>query len=329
MNKQDIKLETTKNNTLKHWVRFARHAFFYALLLTISPASLSAQITSILILEESNKGFSKKLSQNISDKIIKKHSNAKIHKKNLADQPDIENISTHDIIVTLGNKPAEYILRKKIKKPVISLLITERAIKLLNKTYAPKNTWTTISLNQPIKRQLLLIKHLLGDKNVIGTIFGPVSQKNREETKIVAKELSLKLVNENILITDQLISSLKNLTSKSDVILAIPDPVAFNKKTIRGILLLTYRKKIPIIGFSKSYVKAGALAAIYSSSEQISKQASEIINNFINTKLLTRKNHAPKYFSVAINKKMAHTFNIKTINNEKLVNFIKRDEKLK
>lgn len=314
---------------MKYWSNFVRRTFFCILFFIISPSALSEKNTSILILGQANKSFSKDLTESISSKITKKHNNIRIYKKNISDEPDLKITSRYDIIITLGNKPAEYILRKKTASPVISLLITDRAIKLLKKTYNPENPWATISLNQPIKRQLLLIKHLLGRKNTIGTIFGPVSQKNRKNIIKTAKNLNLNLINENALITDQLISSLKSLISKSDIILAIPDPVTFNKKTIRGILLLTYRKNIPVIGFSKSYVKAGALAATYSSPEQISKQAAEIINRFIETKHLTRSDHSPKYFSISINKKIAYALNIKTISNEKLIGLIKQDENLK
>jgi ABC-type uncharacterized transport system substrate-binding protein len=309
---------------MKYWMRYSRYFFLLTCFFLINSTSLLAQ--SILVLTQSNKAFSNNLIKQITIETTLKHSHVKIIKQNIIDQPEIENISEHDLIITLGNKPAKFILNKKTNNPVLSLLITKRAIKLLNKTYNPKHPWSTISLDQPINRQFLLIKHLLGKNSAIGTIFGPVSQKNKSRIFETAKKLSLKLTSENTLITDQLISALKSLTSRSDVILAIPDPVTFNRKTIGGILLLTYRKNIPVIGFSKSYVKAGALAAVYSSPDQISQQAAEIINNFIETNTINKKNHEPKYFSIEINKKIAHTLNIKTKSNTKIIQLIKHDE---
>ena len=238
-------------------------------------------------------------------------------------------ISTFDLIITLGNKPAEYILNKQTDRPVLSLLITKRAIALLKKTYDPIHPWTTIALDQPINRQLLLIKYLLGEHKTIGTIIGPATKNEKESILKSANKLGLKLNHEDITITDQLISALKNLTSNSDVVLAIPDPVAFNRNTIRGILLLTYRKNIPVIGFSESYVKAGALAATYSSPEQISTQAIEIINSLINNNQFSSQNLLPKYFSIGINNKISRTMGIKNIKNSRLIELITQEEGLK
>ena len=329
MNEKNITKETIKINAQKYWAHLFFNVFLCAIFLLIFPFSLLAQNTSILILGQSEKSFTTKLTESISYKLTQKHITTNIELIDIKAEPDLEIISKFDLIITLGNQPAEYILKKKIKKPVLSLLVTKRNISLFKTTHRPNNLWSTLSLDQPIKRQFLLIKHLLGKDITIGTLFGPVSQTNKIEITKAAKTLDLIFIEESTQITDQFTSALKNLTDKSDVILAIPDPVTFNKKTIRGILLLTYRKNIPVIGFSKSYVKAGALAAVYSNPNQISQQAYEIINNYISTGSLSKNNYSPKYFSIDINKKIAHTLNIKIIDNKKLIDLIKNDEGLK
>ena len=324
------KKEAEKDSrTLRSLVQIIRYAFLYIFLFTANASYALTKNTSILILNQSNNVFSKKLIGNIKSKIHDKHDGIKIDEKKLNDNPGSNKLLEYDFIITLGNKPAEYALKKNIKKPVLSLLITKKAIELLNKTYNPDHAWSTISLDQPIKRQLLLIKHLLGKNKTIGTIFGPYSQKHQKNFIETAASLGLKLIYKNTTVTDQLISSLKSLTSRSDLILAIPDPVAFNRKTIRGILLLTYRRGIPVIGFSKSYVKAGALSAVYSTADQISRQAAEIINNRTDSKSFESKNFEPKYFSIAINKQVARTLGIKKINIDKIIKLIKHDENLK
>jgi ABC-type uncharacterized transport system substrate-binding protein len=303
----------------------ARCISIYILLFVTSIPCALAQDTSILIISQADSYFSKTVAESINVKTNNNHSSVKTDRINLNLRPDSEFVSKYDLIITLGNKPAEYILKKKVKRPVLSLLITQRALHLLNKKYKPVHSWSTISLDQPIKRQFLLIKYLLGDNITVGTIFGPVSQRSQQEIIESANSIGTNLLYENTDITDQLISALKSLISKSDVLLAIPDPVAFNKKTIRGILLLTYRKNIPVIGFSQSYVKAGALAAIYSNPEQVSQQATEIIDAFINNGL-TSANYKPKYFSIAINKKITRNLNIKKITGNELIELINNNE---
>ena len=96
------------------------------------------------------------------------------------------------------------------------------------------------------------------------------------------------------------------MLNDSDVLIALPDPIVFNLRTTRNILLSTYRKRVPVIGFSKSYVKAGALAAIYSTPEFIGKQTGEIITDLavkssLNNKLLPLPHSHSKYFTISVN----------------------------
>jgi len=68
---------------------------------------------------------------------------------------------------------------------------------------------------------------------------------------------------------DTLFSDLDELLIDSDVLLAVPDSEIYNSNSIRNILLSSYRRGIPLVGFSQAYVKAGALCAIFSTPEQL------------------------------------------------------------
>ena len=71
--------------------------------------------------------------------------------------------------------------------------------------------------------------------------------------------------------------ALTKVLASADVILAMPDPMIFNNGTIHNILLAAYREERPLIGFSPAYVRAGALAAVYSTPQQIAHQIAETI----------------------------------------------------
>jgi hypothetical protein len=54
-----------------------------------------------------------------------------------------------------------------------------------------------------------------------------------------------------------------------DALLAVPDPLVFNSQTAANILAAAYRRRIPLIGFSPAYTRAGALVSLYSTPDQI------------------------------------------------------------
>jgi len=330
--RKDLKHTHNKNFFCTHLVKFlCTHLFFINLVfLSFLPSNSYADSRSILFISQEKKTLSSSLIESIKNKLLKESPGIDIKI-----QPDNEELSeniveTHDLIVTLGSKSTASILKLKFDKPVFSLLITERAFDSLNKLKNKNQTWTSLLLNHSIERQLLLIKHMLGENTTVGTIFGPYSSKYKNKVIEASKKVGLKLEHETAHITDQLISSLKNLTRRSDVLLAIPDPVTFNKKTIRGILLLTYRKNIPVIGFSKSYVIAGSAASIYSTPEQISNNATELLTDFLKNDLnFSKTKYQPKNFSISMNNKVIKTLGITAKDQNTLINLIKKDEENK
>jgi ABC-type uncharacterized transport system substrate-binding protein len=89
----------------------------------------------------------------------------------------------------------------------------------------------------------------------------------------------------------------------------MPDSAVFNAENIKNILVTTYRRSQPVIGFSAPLVKAGALASSYSDIEDIDAQADEILNDFDASGKLPDPQF-PKYFSVIVNDDVARSLNI-------------------
>jgi ABC-type uncharacterized transport system substrate-binding protein len=70
--------------------------------------------------------------------------------------------------------------------------------------------------------------------------------------------------------------ALQRLLPEADILLALPDPAVYNSRTIQDILLTTYRFRVPMVGFSPAYAKAGALLAMYATPSHIGSQAADI-----------------------------------------------------
>ncbi|MCW9013977.1 MAG: hypothetical protein OQL06_09360 [Gammaproteobacteria bacterium] len=298
------------------------------LLCCLVAQSAFADNKTILIISASNNTFTKSIAASIA-RTLDEHKFSYTEKYIAADTnpPDID-LDQHSLIIALNSKTTDFVLQHSKKAPVFSLLVSQQSYEILKQKYNRKN-WSTLLLDQPYQRHLFLIDALFDKKHKIGTILGPYSLKQKNSLIDSASGNQQSLSIENIEITDQLISTLKDLINKTDVLLAVPDPVAFNKNTIRGILLLTYRKGIPVIGFSKSYVKAGAVAAIYSEAEQITRQTFNIISLFLKSDHFTQALYHPDDFSVATNNNVAHTLGIKLKPENKLKQLIKIKEDAK
>lgn len=230
--------------------------------------------------------------------------------------------NTTDIFLPIGQRALQEILKYSKETPVLATLISESGfLRIIGKDGIPNKPENigAIFIDQPLERHLLFSRLALPKASRFGFI---LSSGNRNTihrlNSLVDNDIHhIELLNPG----DNVISALSNIMDDSDVIIALPDPIVFNLRTTRNILLSTYRKRIPVIGFSKSYVKAGALAAIYSTPESIGKQTGEYISLIAKQYLQQGRtlpldrSHA-KYFTISVNKKVSRSLGMPILNSD-------------
>ncbi|VAW63421.1 hypothetical protein MNBD_GAMMA10-2179 [hydrothermal vent metagenome] len=305
-------------------------ALIYITLLWFSGHAIAAQNAfakhSVLIAyhtsQEDSQPLLKKLQRNISK------AGYEVHLKPLsADTLHRFKPAKHALIIAIGSKVTETLLSENIQAPVFSILMPRYLVTQLRKRYPDKSNWSNLLIDQPIQRPLTLISSITDKHQKAGTLIGSYTMGLKETLEQSASASGQALIIESVNNADQLTAGLKSLSRKVNILLTLPDPVIYNKKTIRGIILLTYRKKLPIIGFSQACVKAGAIAAVYSEPFQISRQTTEIIQRFFKNNEFDQLAYQPNDFSVALNRKVAHSLGINLPEKSLIINAIKRAEK--
>ena len=210
------------------------------------------------------------------------------------------------LIITLGIQAALFTQQQITDATIISALIPKRNDSI--ETSSEKNPQHHyLYLDQPPERSLLLIKTLSARFKNIGTLISDRDKALAATLRTSAERLGLTLYIEPIASTGYIGTSLNNLLDEIDIFLAIPDTDIHNKSTVSNILLSTYRKRIPLIGFSSAYVKAGALAAVYSSPVDIAHQVRDkIVDHFLD-KPIPKRQQMDNYFSVLFNTDVARS----------------------
>jgi len=167
---------------------------------------------------------------------------------------------------------------------------------------------SAVYLDQPPARLLRLIRLGLPEARRVAMLFGPASAGQLLDFEAAARDQSLTLQAVTITEERQLFGALTRALEGADVLLAVPDPQVFNRHTSQNILLETYRRRIPVIGYSEAYVEAGALLSLYSTPEQIGRQAGEWLAAVGRppAQRLPAASH-PKYFTVRSNRRVARS----------------------
>lgn len=227
------------------------------------------------------------------------------------------------LVVTVGTRAAQMFLEADTSVPTLRVLITRNAHESLQanvKDPRPKITIAAIFLEQPWDRQFDFLRILLPKAQRMGVILGPASQDeaapltNRATHQGLVPQLRILAVQDN---PSRSVGSsqdrdpgamFKDIAEQSDVVLAVPDPAVLTPNSAKWLLYTAYQRGIPVIGFSKSYVSAGALGAVFSTPEQIGRQAAEIAARALQEPSVDWAVATyPKYFSVAINRSVARS----------------------
>ena len=279
--------------------------FGLLLLAAVNFQPLSADDRQIVIVKSSdNSYFNQTIESLISH--VDEHSRFKVINTDEQDsQRDILNKA--NIIVTLGASSASNTSAYSPKQLIINAYVT---LEQTEQFQHENKNHIAVLLNQPLERYFAFSHALLKLKNT-GTINRFSPELNSDQRKLL-KKLKLKLNRYKLGDTNtELLAIVRQLVDKNDALLMLPEQSIYNRDTLKGILLTTYRSRTPVISYSPGHVKSGALAAIYSSPENIGLHLANLINQHHKGKLnFNTKTVYAQYYSIAINQRVAHSLGI-------------------
>lgn len=242
---------------------------------------------------------------------------------NVITLPDTEKLvvaENSELVIALGVKALEAASKLKRTTPVLGVFTPLPAFNsVMAKSRRDLGNFSAIVLDQPFSRQISLIKYVLPEAQKIGVLLGTTSAQYIEYVREEGEKRGLSILEEKVNQEADLIPQLKKLLDSVDAILAIPDPTIYSRETAQPILLTSYRYQKPIFGYSQSYVRAGALAAVFSTSKQLAKQAAEIAIKSRPAPSELPPPQLPKYFSIMLNYQVARSLNIPLMDEDEIL----------
>jgi ABC-type uncharacterized transport system substrate-binding protein len=209
-----------------------------------------------------------------------------------------------DLVVAVGAKAAS--LAAGSRAPILHVMTSRATLEARGRAASGKNA--AIFMEQPVSRQLGLLRAALPHARSIGVL---VSSPPEElaSLKPLAEAAGFTVHVHTVAEPSGLAEGLSEVLAVSDVLLVLPDAAIYRADTIRNILLATYRKQTPMIGLSQSYVRAGALCAVYSTPAQIARQAGVAILHYAQSGRLPPDSY-PQDFEVAVNTQVARSLGL-------------------
>lgn len=231
------------------------------------------------------------------------------------------------VAITLGAAALRTLLASDTRLPIVAALIPRATFDKVMREPGRKSTGAVhgIFLDQPFGRQLDLMHMVQPEVRRVGVLWGPdsIGQRPLLQAALAARGWteSAGVVGPSMTLGE----ATKRALDDADALLAVADPAVFNSTTVSNVLMASYRSKLGVFAFSPAYVKAGALAALYSTPTQIGVQAADT------TRALLRGGSAgslqyPVDFAVSVNEHVARSLGV-SIDEATLLERLKRMER--
>lgn len=216
------------------------------------------------------------------------------------------------LYIALGAQATDLLAVAELRAPVLATLLPrasfERSLRLSDRK--PSAQFSALYLDQPLSRQLDLIRLALPAVHRIGVLWGQESLAQSSALKALALAKGLTLAEARVGPQETLFPALRRVLDEVDLLLALPDPQIYNSSSVQNIFLATLRAKVPLMAFSPAYVRAGALLALHVTPTQIGLQAGVIAQGVLQGKALPATPLYSKDFEVSVNEHVARSLSV-------------------
>ncbi|MFM1906586.1 MAG: hypothetical protein RLZZ591_263 [Pseudomonadota bacterium] len=228
----------------------------------------------------------------------------------LSDLPP-EGSVTPRLFIALGSRAAAALAERDDRIPLLCAVVPKAVMERLVASNVSKSGGLFgVALDQPTGRQLDLIRFALPKARRLGVMWSADSRSTTAELLSALPVRDLRAVSPYVEPGDQILPALKKVLTEADVLLALPDPNIFNRNSVQNILLSTFRANVPVIGFSASYVRAGAVLGLYATPDQIGRHTASLARSLLAGRMPATAVQAPKEFVVDVNEQVMRSLGL-------------------
>lgn len=269
-----------------------KKALLLFLFLILIPGSVSGQARTIVCIKSSNaapykeahEGFIQELkARNVAYRYIESGLNYKSG-----------NSAEVSLVIAIGSKALEIAMREHKDIPVLFVMVVNPRISSPNVT--------GISLDIPPEAVFKTLKQILPNSKRIGVIYNPVQTRALFESGASkAGQFGLELVGVRIKGPEDVYGGIRSIIGKVDALWMLPDTTVYTPESSQDVLLVSLREKLPVIGLSTFYVKAGALFSLSCDYRDIGAQAAGLAESILSNGISGAAVLQPRKTEIAIN----------------------------
>lgn len=224
------------------------------------------------------------------------------------------------VVIALGRQALSAALAENPDAPLLTLMATSDQLYDVNLDVPHRSA---IFHDPPLLQQALLGRLILPQASRVALLIQPGHEPRYQA---VIAQLAERGFEARLFVVDgpgNLISGLSRALLFADFILGTPDDEIFNPRTIKHILLTAYRRNRIVIGPSRPFVSAGALASTYTPLSVTFDETLLYLNYYQNHGAFPAPGW-PERFAIDVNRQVAQSLNVPVPSNEQLETRLRR-----
>lgn len=188
-----------------------------------------------------------------------------------------------DLVISVGSRSTLFIRDNFADQPLVfSTVLNPETSGILDIAGSAKRNVTGASLDIPVDIQFQKFKLVNPRLKKVGVVYSAQTEKLIKEAQLIVPELGLELVSIRIESDKELPQALDSLCRVADGIWTTPDDFIYTPQATKFMILVCLRNRIPIMGFTPSFVESGALLGLNYDYKDIGRRAGELAMRYLN-----------------------------------------------
>jgi putative ABC transport system substrate-binding protein len=204
------------------------------------------------------------------------------------------------VFVAIGSQAAEMLSSQPMDVPVVQTMILRTEIGRGGDAHShPRGS---VCLELPAASLLAEVKRVFPGKTRLGVIRhpwtgGPSVASLQSQAR--QEGFSVRIV--ECVAREHLLKVFLSLQGEADLVWCIPESSLYDSATVKALILASLRGRLPILGFSESFVRAGAAMGVYPDFRDIGRQTAEMARQYL-AGSKTDAHECPRICKVAVNR---------------------------
>lgn len=223
--------------------------------------------------------------------------------------------SATPLVITLGAEATLWAQAEVRDVPLLFGMVLDPSAQGINPKLA-KVPMTGISMQIPLRKQFASLRQVLPAVKRVGAVYDIRNQALIDRAQREAKRQGLELVGVSVRNRTDVPEAFRKLAGEVDALWSFPDTTVYSREAAQFILLFSFRNRLPLMGFSRGYVRAGALFGLYADYSDVGRQLADVAHEIVSGRSPNEiPVSPPRRHSMALNLRVAEALGT-TIPNE-------------